>query len=48
MFSFDKSNKEELSLQKMKIKGIGEYRGHLRVTPPNAPFGVFGLPTLLG
>lgn len=43
MFSYETKEKNSLVLTKLKMKGIQSYKGYLRVSPQNAPFGVFGL-----
>jgi hypothetical protein len=48
MFRLDKRNKIEYSRpSKIKIKGIKEMKSFMRVHPINAPFGVFGMNTVI-
>lgn len=41
MFTYDKNH--TMVLQKIKIKGIGDFKNFFRITPQGAQFGVFGM-----
>lgn len=48
MFKIDKRLKEsQVKPSKVKIKGIKEFKSFLRVYPANAPFGVFGVDSMI-